>query len=154
MASTAPKFRIYSGFGKPPQPDAAEFAVQVVAMKNSFYVWVGPAKRAEQRMDNLAAALQQKPRDLSRTTSDETSDGGNSLGVSKSIPSVATIFQDTADDKSSYGEGMAERISQLTGCVAFVSFNLSVGATPDHMLALAVEKLVSDLTKKALAETL
>ena len=151
MASAAaPKFRIYSGFGKPPKPDAAEFAVQVVAMNQSFYLWVGPAKRSEQRMDNLAAALQQRPRDLSQTDSD----GGTSLGSSNSIPSVATIFQDTADDKSTYGEGLSERICQLTGCVAFVSYNLSVGATPDNMLALAVEKLVSDLIKKALSETL
>ena len=53
----SPKFRVYAAFGKPPTPDAKEFAVQVVRMDRSFYVWVGPAQRASQRMDNLSAAL-------------------------------------------------------------------------------------------------
>ena len=57
LEPASPRFRVYAAFGKPPTPDGEEFAVQVVRMDRSFYVWVGPAKRTTQRMDNLSAAL-------------------------------------------------------------------------------------------------
>ena len=152
MAATAAasaKFRVYSGFGKPPVPDADEFAVQVVRMDRSFYVWVGPAQRGAQRMDNLSAALCKRPQAQSHAV-DATSTASSAPG----IPAAATIFKGTADDRSTHAEGLAQRICKRTGQVVFVSFNLSVGATPDHMLALAIEKLAGDLIKQAVPKTI
>jgi hypothetical protein len=147
----SPKFRVYAAFGKPPTPDAKEFAVQVVRMDRSFYVWVGPAQRASQRMDNLSAALCRASVPAASAAA-ASSPSSAAPAAPAALPSAATIFKGTADDRSVQAEGMAQRICKLTGCVVFVSFNLSVGATPDHMLALAVEKVAGDLIKQAVAE--
>ncbi len=144
-APASPRFRVYAAFGKPPTPDGEEFAVQAVRMDRSFYVWVGPAQRAAQRMDNLSAAL-------CRTSVPAAPAPPSAAAAATTLPSAATIFKGSADDRSAHAEGLAQRICKRTGCVVFVSFNLSVGATPDHMLALSVEKVASDLIKKAVAE--
>ena len=144
-APATPRFRVYSAFGKPPTPDGMEFACQVIRMDRSFYVWVGPAQRAAQRMDNLSAALGPRPATV-------VSDSTSARSMPSTIPSVATIFKGTAEDRSTYAEGLAQRICKRTGCVIFVSFSLAGDATPDHMLALEIEKLASDLVKQAILE--
>ena len=131
----APMFGIHSSVGKSPSPKADEFAVQIITMNGSLYVWVGAGDSRAQRMDNLTAAL------TSRTSS-----------LTK--PSVATIFEGgVADDSCSFAEGMAERLCKRTGQVVFVSYNLPVTSTPDEALLFEVEKVTIDLLKNVTAGT-
>ena len=130
-----PMFGIHSSFGKSPSAKAEEFAVQIISMNGSLYVWVGDGDRRAQRMDNLTAAL------TSRTSS-----------LTK--PSVATIFEGgVADDSCSFAEGMAERLCKRTGEVVFVSYNLPVTSTPDEALLFEVEKVTAALIKNVTAGT-
>ena len=131
---STPMFNIHSTTGKSPSMEATEFAVQIITMNKSLYVWIGSADA--RRMDNLTAALTSRS---SATTSSSTS---------KPRPSVATIFEGgVADDASVFAEGLAERICQRTGQVAFVSYNLPVTTTPDEALMFEVEKVTSGLIK-------
>ena len=116
-AEASAKFRVYSGFGKPPVPDAEEFAVQVVRMDRSFYVWVGPAQRGAQRMDNLSAALCKRARN-----SDKAADAnsGAATEATFSMPSSATIFKGTTDDRSVHAEGIAQRLCKRLCLCAFI----------------------------------
>ena len=133
---STPMFNIHSTTGKSPSMEATEFAVQIITMNKSLYVWIGSADARSQRMDNLTAALTSRS---SATTSSSTS---------KPRPSVATIFEGgVADDASVFAEGLAERICQRTGQVAFVSYNLPVTSTPDEALMFEVEKVTSGLIK-------
>ena len=125
----APMFGIHSSVGKSPSMEATKFAVQVITMNGSLYVWVGNGDRSAQRMDNLTAALTSRSSSLTK-------------------PSVATIFEGgVADDSSSFAEGMAERLCKRTGQVVFVSYNLPVTSTPDEALLFELEKTTVALIK-------
>ena len=54
---TTPMFNIINTTGKSPSMEATEFAVQIITMNKSLYVWIGSADARSQRMDNLTAAL-------------------------------------------------------------------------------------------------
>tara|TARA_B110000208_G_C11390545_1_gene292197 strand:- start:94 stop:537 length:444 start_codon:yes stop_codon:yes gene_type:complete len=127
-----PMFQIHSSVGRSPTMEGFEFAVQIILMNKSLYIWVGTGDARSQSMNNLTAAL------TSRSTT-----------YKKTTPSVATIFEGgVADDSSSFAEGLAQRICQRTGQVAFVSYNLPVTSTPDEALLMEVERVASELIKK------
>ena len=126
--STPPLFAVFSACGKAPTMEGTEFAVQVITMTGSMYVWIGAGDARQHQMNNLIAALS------SRSTT---------LG-----PSVATIFEGgVSDDSSLFAEGLAQRICQRTAQVVFVSYNLPMPASPDEALLMEVEKVAANLIK-------
>jgi hypothetical protein len=132
---TTPLFGIHSAVGKAPTMEGTEFAVQIITMSGSMYLWIGSGDTRNQQMNNLTAAL------TSRSTSSSSSSCSGE-------PSVATIFEGgISDDSSLFAEGLAQRICQRTGQVVFVSYNLPMPASPDEALMMEVERVAANLIK-------
>ena len=91
----------------------SKFCVQIITMKDSFYVWVGPT--GDTSMGNLSLALMS--------------------AADRSTPAVSNLFG--AGTSGDAADNLAERLTKRSGQVCYVSYNLP---TRNVLLAEVVQR--------------